>query len=37
MLLGMGLGTIVSLLLSYLLAPMLGIVETMVPGSLTGM
>jgi len=37
MLLGIGLGTIVSLFLGYMLSPMLGAVETMIPGSLTGM
>jgi hypothetical protein len=37
MLLGLGLGTIVSMILSYVMSPLLGIAETMIPGSLTGM
>ena len=37
MLVGGGIGMIISLLISFLLSPALGIVETMVPGSLTGM
>jgi hypothetical protein len=37
MLLGIGLGMIVSLLLGYALSPVLGVVDTMIPGSLTGM
>jgi hypothetical protein len=37
MLVGGGIGMILSLLISFLFSPLLGIVETMVPGSLTGM
>lgn len=37
MLIGMGVGTAVSLLIGYMLAPLLGIIDTMVPNSLTGM